>query len=252
MTYEIFMTAVVKDQDVAKARSVLTGVTECRERHRYTKISHMERQDREPKSLDKFKELGKETRHPDAPRWQELHQTLLRTPYVMQMRVDVTSEFENRSSPDAATTIPPSRPRTLRWENIPDPPSERVPDFLHQRRALGITNPDIPNILSTANFKPKMGILHETYHWWLDSAEYVLTKTHSIPAAAYSQEDMVPAVDSTTPLGDFWILHVRVHVESKPEQMRNGQERLVQAHQRLLGIFKFEVFDRRVFDTRVE
>lgn len=98
MPHEIFMTAVVADLDAAKARSVLTGVTETRERHRYTKVRHLHRGDAAPKSLDKLKELGKEPRNPNAPRWQELHQILLAQSYILQERVDITVEVLNRQS----------------------------------------------------------------------------------------------------------------------------------------------------------
>lgn len=98
MPHEIFMTAVVVDADAAKARSVLTGVTETRERHRYTKVRHLHRGDGAPKSLDKLKELGKEPRNPNAPRWQELHQILLAQSYILQERVDITAEVLSRQS----------------------------------------------------------------------------------------------------------------------------------------------------------
>jgi hypothetical protein len=98
MPHEIFMTAVVPDADATKARSVLTGVTETRERHRYTKIRYMQRDDASPKSLDKLKELGKEPRNPNAARWQELHQILLAQSYIVQERVDITPEVLSRKS----------------------------------------------------------------------------------------------------------------------------------------------------------
>lgn len=98
MPHEIFMTAVVADLDAAKARAVLTGITETSERHRYTKVRHLHRGDAAPKSLDKLKELGKEPRNPNAPRWQELHQILLAQSYILQERVDVTAEVLNIQS----------------------------------------------------------------------------------------------------------------------------------------------------------
>jgi hypothetical protein len=98
MPHEIFMTAIVPDGDATKARSVLTGVTETRERHRYTKIRYMQREDASPKTLDKFKELGKESRNPHAARWQELHQILLAQSYIVQERVDITPEVLSRKS----------------------------------------------------------------------------------------------------------------------------------------------------------
>ena len=96
MPHEIFMTAIVPDADAPKARSVLTGMTEARERHRYIKVRFMQREEASPKSLDKLKELGKDTRNPNAARWQELLQTLLAQSYIIQERIDITSEITNR------------------------------------------------------------------------------------------------------------------------------------------------------------
>jgi mediator of RNA polymerase II transcription subunit 18, fungi type len=98
---------------------------------------------------------------------------------------------------------------------------------------------------------PRSGALLESYHWWLNNIEYVLSKVHTIPADAYSQETAIPDLDSATPLAHFWILEVRAQVESKPELIQSGQDRLAQTQKRLLGVFEFKVFDRRAFDTRI-
>ena len=96
----------------------------------------------------------------------------------------------------------------------------------------------------------------ESYHWWLNNIEYVLTKAHALPATASQEQppapssQEVPDADWLTALAPFWVLDVRAQVESKPEPIQSGQEQLAQVQQRLLGVFEFKSFDRRAFDTR--
>lgn len=91
MTHEIFMTAVVQGEDAIKARAILGGYTEMRERHRFTRVRHRTRQEFGIKGLPSIKELQKE-RGPNAQVWQELHQIFIKQAYTIQERVDITDE----------------------------------------------------------------------------------------------------------------------------------------------------------------
>jgi len=96
MPCELFLTAVVPDDRVNTARAILSGVTEMRERRRFTAVCYIHREDSAaPKTLDRLKELQKERGSPNAARWQELHQILLKQSYVLQERVDITQEASN-------------------------------------------------------------------------------------------------------------------------------------------------------------
>lgn len=92
MTHEIFMTAVVPGEDAIKARAILGGYTEMRERRRFTRVRHQTREEFGIKGLPTIKELQKE-RGPNAQVWQELHQIFVRQAYTIQERVDVTDEI---------------------------------------------------------------------------------------------------------------------------------------------------------------
>lgn len=94
MPHEIFLTAVVPDADAPKARAVLSGVTEMHERHHFTKIRYLHRKDPGAKSLDPLKSLQQE-KSPNAVRWKELHQILLKQPFIIQERVDISQEMIN-------------------------------------------------------------------------------------------------------------------------------------------------------------
>lgn len=93
MPHEMFLSAVVRDADVPKARALLGGFTEMRERHQYTRIQHYEPQDLAVKGFQAIKELQKE-RGPNVSQWQELHQILVRQPSTLQVRISVTEEMQ--------------------------------------------------------------------------------------------------------------------------------------------------------------
>ena len=97
MPHEIFLAAVVQDADVPKARALLGGFSEMRERHQYTRIQHYVPQDVSIKGFPAIKELQKE-RGPNTPKWQELHQILVRQPSTLQVRTLVTEEVQKVSS----------------------------------------------------------------------------------------------------------------------------------------------------------
>ena len=98
-------------------------------------------------------------------------------------------------------------------------------------------------------FSQKAEAVEESYHWWLNKIEYVLTKVYPVPAGnAPAQE--IPDLDALSPLAPFWVLHIRAQVESSPERLQNGQDQLAQLQKQLIGIFDFKAFDRRAYDTR--
>lgn len=91
MTHEIFMTALIADEDAIKARAILHGFTEMPERHRFTKVRYMWRKEFGVKGLPTIKELQKE-RGANAATWQELHQIFTKQPYIVLELIDVTEE----------------------------------------------------------------------------------------------------------------------------------------------------------------
>lgn len=101
MTHESFLAASVLDDDGVTARSILSGITESRERHSFTRIQHYRPQAPTAQGLSTIKQLQKE-RRATTPRWQELHQILVKQPSVVQVRTDITLEVENAVSTAAA------------------------------------------------------------------------------------------------------------------------------------------------------
>ena len=93
MPHEIFLAAIVPEPDLNKARALLGGFTEMRERHQFTRIQHYQPQDPTVKGFPTIKELQKE-RGPNTPQWQELHQILVRQPSALQVRTKITEEVQ--------------------------------------------------------------------------------------------------------------------------------------------------------------
>ncbi|GAB1313647.1 Mediator of RNA polymerase II transcription subunit 18 [Madurella fahalii] len=251
MLHDIFMTAVVPAADVANARTLIGAFTEMREQRQFNRVQHFEPQDLAVKGLPKAKELQKE-RVPNRALWQELHQILVKQPSTLQVRTKITDEVSNAQAGEAVT-IAANKPRVLRWTELPDPPSSRIPPFITQRRILEISDGRMEQILAENRFKLKSELVDESYHWWLNDVEFALTRTYVLslnPDQTPSQQ--VPNLASIQPVSDFWILYVRTRVDSTPERTQQGQMHLVRVREQLDELFDFKVFDRRFFDTRIQ
>ncbi|KAK3684188.1 mediator complex, subunit Med18 [Podospora appendiculata] len=249
MPHELFLTAIVPDESMLKARAVLGGVCEMRERHSFTKVRYVRRTDPSPKGLHTIKELQKE-KGPNLPHWQEMHQILAKQSYVLQELIDITPEVV-LLAPRSTVIVPPSRPRRLRFSDLPDPLNKNNPPAITQRKMLEITDHRLDKILADNKFTTKAESVEETYSWWLNNVEYALTRLSIVPPSdPPAPPQQVPSVAALHPLAPYWILYVRVQVQSTPERMQHGYGLLTQALKNLSGIFEFKVFDRRVHDTR--
>jgi mediator of RNA polymerase II transcription subunit 18 len=152
MPHDIFMAAVVAGADMVKARTLVGGFTEMRERHLFDRIQHYEPQGLAVKGFPKAKELQKE-RPPNGPLWQELHQILAKQPATLQVHTKITDEVISKAGTGEAVAIAPGKSRVLRWTELPDPPSSRIPPFIIQRRILEISDSRIEQILAENGFK---------------------------------------------------------------------------------------------------
>ncbi|KAL2158736.1 hypothetical protein VTH06DRAFT_3927 [Thermothelomyces fergusii] len=261
MTHESFLAAAVLEEDGTTARAILRGVTESHERHYFTRVQHYRPPDSTPRGLPTVKQLQKE-RRPTTAQWQELHQILVKQPSVLQVRTDITEEVLNalnRSQGGEAppVIIPAGKHSSLRWTDMPDPPSPQRPPFITQRRLVDIDDPRAPAILAENNFGPTSDLIEESYCWWSEGVEYSLTRMFVAALKAdLIVPDQVPNPARLTPVGNIWILYVRARVDSSPtttmpERVKQAQAQLARIREQLKGVFDFPAFDRRCHDTRV-
>ncbi|KAK1761505.1 hypothetical protein QBC47DRAFT_30572 [Echria macrotheca] len=245
--YEVYLTAAVSDADAPKARALLGGVTEMSERHQFTKVRYLQREDPKPNSLDRFKELAKE-KSPNASRWEQLHQILSKQSYILQERVNITNEVASANSGMPPPPLSANKPPLLKWNDWPDPQTQSYPAFITQRKTIEIADRRLNKILADSKFGTKSQSIEESYSWSLKNVEYTLTKFYYITTA-----DPQHILDQTSwqPLAPMWILFVRLHSDHSPERMRQVQAQLKEVRERFFGIFDFRVFDRRAQDTRI-
>lgn len=52
-----------------------------------------------------------------------------------------------------SVTISADKPRVLRWTDLPDPPSQRVPPFITQRKIVDIGDHKVEKVLLDNKFK---------------------------------------------------------------------------------------------------
>lgn len=97
--------------------------------------------------------------------------------------------------------------------------------------------------------RTKTESIEESFHWWFNNLEYALIRTFTLPAGTNPQ--LVPDLGTIPATFPFWLLYVRIQVESAPERMQEAHAQLENARQALIGIFEFKIFDRRTHDTRI-
>ena len=84
--HEIFLTAVVNNDDVARARAILSGVLVVRERHIFEHIVHYYGPLGITQGLPAIKEIQKKALPPNVKLWNELHQYMGKFPYILIVR----------------------------------------------------------------------------------------------------------------------------------------------------------------------
>ncbi|KAK4195244.1 mediator complex, subunit Med18 [Triangularia verruculosa] len=246
--HELFLSSVIKEDEVPKILALIGGFTEMRERHQFTRVQHFEPSPA-VKGLATIKDLQKE-RNISVPHWTELHQILVKQPCTIQLRTRITDSEMDTAKKGEAVTIPHDRHRLLRWTELPDPPSQRLPPYITQRKTVEIIDTRLEKILAENKFTRVSNIFDESYHWWqADYTEFALTRTwiaeDSLPA------DKVMNLAVQEPYAPYWMLNVRTLVESSPERMQQAQTQLEKVRDQFRDVLDFKVFDRRAMDTRI-
>lgn len=116
--HELFLTAVVPDADIERAKALLQGLSGMTARGTVHRVLYFAGPP-QPRGLAVKRAIPQPIQPAQARLWTELHQQMLRQSFVLQARYPVA----NRDEPGAGSPaiLAGSAPGTLRWTDIPDP-----------------------------------------------------------------------------------------------------------------------------------
>ncbi|KJZ79701.1 hypothetical protein HIM_01170 [Hirsutella minnesotensis 3608] len=261
--YEVFLTGFVEQNDFSAARAVLSGFCAMPPWETVSRVLYYQGPPK-PTGLSNQTSIEKPLRKDIAYLWKDLHQSLSRQSFVLQVRYEINKDRD--LGPSSAPADLDAAPGLLRWTDFPDPPHGRP--LLTQRKIVEIWDQKkLPSAMRDNSYEFKAETMEETYRFFRDEIEFRLTKhyfvqqiTEYTPLESRSQPSpgpcaTLPAWDALTPVDmqGRWILQVKAHVlqDNKPDEIRKVQDRLMSIRSELEGAFDFKPIDRKVHDTRV-
>ncbi|KAL7944005.1 mediator complex, subunit Med18 [Trichoderma barbatum] len=261
--YELFLTALVEDNDVNTALAVLSGFCSMQPWESVSRVIYFQGPPR-PSGITNQRSFEKPIRKEAAMLWKELHQNLSRQSFVLQARYEI---YKDRDlGPSAEPVDLDTVPGILRWTDFPDPP--RNQPILTQRKKVELWEQRrLLSVLQENNHQFKTETIEEMYRFFRDDVEFCLTRHYFVgpledyvplaakPAITAEPRSNLPAWESLTRVDsqNRWILQVKAHVvqDNKPDEIKKAQDQLLKFRTDLEGVFAFKVIDRKVHDTRV-
>ncbi|CAK7220185.1 hypothetical protein SCUCBS95973_004072 [Sporothrix curviconia] len=271
--HELFITAVVPDADIERAKALLQGLTGMTARHSLHRLLYFAGPP-QPRGLSVKRSIPQPIQPAQGRLWAELHQQMVRQSFVLQARYPVNMAELGASpaaSPGSAAIAAGSAPGTLRWTDLPDPTGSNsatgIVRLATQRKKLELTDTrNLPAILTDNGYRFKSELLEESFLFNNNGNEYALVRYHRLPSAAPAAPGTPPTPLAALPAWDElmtsatfdpsrqWLFFVRRHVhgDTSPEKMKKALGELEAARVQLTGIFAFKPVDRRAHDTRIE
>ncbi|KAL1889747.1 hypothetical protein Sste5346_008735 [Sporothrix stenoceras] len=279
--HELFLTAVVPDVDIERAKALLQGLSGMTARGTVHRILYFAGPP-QPRGLAVKRAIPQPIQPAQGRLWAELHQQMMRQSFVLQARYPVNRDelgATPAASPGAAAILNGSAPGTLRWTDIPDPTggssATEIMRMITQRKKVELADTrNLPAILTDNGYRFKSELIEESFIFYNNGNEYVLVRYHRLPSSAPAAPGTPPTPLSALPTWDSitnvpggppsgappvdpsrqWLFFVRRHVldDTSPEKMKKAVEELEAARTQLTGIFAFVPVDRRAHDTRVE
>lgn len=131
--YELFLTAMVEDSDIAAACAVLSGYCSMQPWETVSRVLYFQGPPR-PSGITNQSSIDKPMRKDAVFLWKDLHQNLSRQSFVLQTRFEVLKDRD--MGPAAEAVDLDSVAGVLRWADFPDPP--RNQPILTQRKMVEI------------------------------------------------------------------------------------------------------------------
>ncbi|KAH8892479.1 hypothetical protein GQ53DRAFT_822695 [Thozetella sp. PMI_491] len=251
--HELFLTAIIADSDVPQARAILRGICATRERHGFSHLVfyHQPAAVGQPQGLPALKGIQKHSHAANLKQWAELHQIFTKLSFVVQVRYDLDENALKQGNEPASDA---AKLGVFRWNDIPEPTGPRA--VIHvQRRMLEIKDKNLDRILQENKMARKSHAIEETYKWYRDGLEFTLSRVYGLNPDLLSPPDQdgpaLPPLSQLDPILPSWTLIVRtIAPDSTPAQVQQAVAQLHEIHAKLMGVFEFKLFDRRVHDTR--
>lgn len=129
--YELFLTALVEDADFKAACAVLSGLCAMSPWETFERVLYYQGPPR-PSGISNQSSIEKPVRKDAAFLWKDLHQSLCRQSFVLQLRYELV---QYRDKGTAAEPLDlEATPAILRWTDFPDPPHGRP--LITQRKTV--------------------------------------------------------------------------------------------------------------------
>lgn len=147
--YELFLTALVEDSDFKAACSILSGLCGMPPWESVARVLYFQGPPK-PSGLPNHSNLDKPIRKDSAYLLKELHQSLSRQSFILQVRYDVSKDRD--MGPSAPPADLDSTPGMLRWTDFPDPPHGRP--HITQRKKIELwEQKKLPSFMNDNRFQ---------------------------------------------------------------------------------------------------
>ncbi|CAK7240785.1 MAG: hypothetical protein STHCBS139747_002232 [Sporothrix thermara] len=271
--HELFITAVVPDADIERAKALLQGLTGMTARGSLHRLLYFAGPP-QPRGLTVKRGTPLPIQPAQGRVWAELYQQMVRQSFVLQARYPVNvAELgaTPAASPGSAAILAGSAPGTLRWTDLPDPTGGNnatgIVRLATQRKKLELVDMrNLPAILTENGYRFKSELIEESFSFYNNGNEYALVRYHRLPSATPAAPGAPPTPLASLPSWDDlltsatfdpsrqWLFFVRRHVhgDTSPEKVKKALDELEAARVQLTGIFAFKPVDRRAHDTRIE
>ncbi len=160
--HELFLTAVVPDADLDRAKALLQGLCGMAAYASMHRVLYFAGPP-QPRGLIVKRSIPQPVLPTQARLWTELHQQLLRQSFVVQVRYGVGGdEFGAAPAESAASSSPTTSlidtPGMLRWVDLPDPTggssASGITRLVTQRKTVELPETrNLPTVLTDNNYR---------------------------------------------------------------------------------------------------
>ena len=147
--YELSLTALIDGKDLDAACSVLEGLCGMPPWQSVHRVLYYQGPPK-PRGLSNLASVEKPARKDTAMLWKELHQSLSRQSFILQIRYEVLKDRDFGGKPGAVTLE--TSQGVLRWTDFPDPPHGR-PMIIQRKKVELWDQKRLPTIMTDNGYR---------------------------------------------------------------------------------------------------